>query len=171
MNYRLLAHDLGSIGGLMAVSLAAGLGLNALRSSPLSLTYHSPAERLDSALTQLVSSPNPLPVEIPTIDLATFQRIQATRQALILDARSASFYQQGHVPNALNLSREDFATDYRRLSGILDKDKPIVVYCSGGDCHDSKLVAGALFTLGYSDVRVFSGGWEAWTEAGLPVSG
>jgi len=25
-------------------------------------------------------------------------------------------------------------------------------------------------TLGFSDVRVFTGGWEVWSAAGLPVS-
>jgi rhodanese-related sulfurtransferase len=44
------------------------------------------------------------------------------------------------------------------------------VYCSGGDCHDSRLVANALLSLGFSNVSVFTGGWVAWSEAKLPVS-
>ena len=38
-------------------------------------------------------------------------------------------------------------------------DKPIIVYCSGGDCHDSRLVANALLSLGFGNVSVFTGGW------------
>ena len=46
----------------------------------------------------------------------------------------------------------------------------IIVYCSGGDCHDSRLVANALLSLGFSNVSVFTGGWDAWSAAGLPAS-
>ena len=68
--------------------------------------------------------------------------------------------------------RDDFARDYRRLSPRLKAatDQPIIVYCSGGECHDSRLVANALLTLGFSDVRVYTGGWEEWQGAGLPTS-
>ena len=76
------------------------------------------------------------------------------------------------MPGALNLARDDFAQDYRNLAGVLQaaQDKPIIVYCSGGECHDSRLVANALLSLGFSNVRVFTGGWDEWSAAGLPAS-
>jgi rhodanese-related sulfurtransferase len=76
------------------------------------------------------------------------------------------------VPGALNLARDNFAQDYRRLSIILKaaKDKPMIVYCFGGACYDSRLVANALMTLGFYNVRVFTGRWDAWSAAELPVS-
>lgn len=76
------------------------------------------------------------------------------------------------MPGSINLARDNFAHDYRRLTDVLqtNHDKPIIVYCSGGECHDSKLVANALLSLGFSDVTVFTGGWEAWSAAGLPAS-
>ena len=77
------------------------------------------------------------------------------------------------MPGALNLARDDFAHDYRRPGRRAAErhDKPIIVYCSGGDCHDSRLVANALLTLGFGNVSVFTGGWEAWSGAGLPING
>ena len=82
------------------------------------------------------------------------------------------FFERGHVPDAINLARDDFAHDYRRLTAVLEanRDKPIIVYCSGGDCHDSQLVANALLSLGFSDVTVFTGGWDEWSAAGLPAA-
>jgi 3-mercaptopyruvate sulfurtransferase SseA len=76
------------------------------------------------------------------------------------------------VPGALNLARDDFAHDYRRLDSVLKgaEDKATIVYCGGGDCHDSRLVANALLTLGYGDVTVFTGGWEVWSASKLPIS-
>jgi hypothetical protein len=56
------------------------------------------------------------------------------------------------VLGALNLARDDFARDCQHLSPTLKAaiDKPIIVYCSGGDCHDSRLVENAVLTLGFS---------------------
>jgi len=31
------------------------------------------------------------------------------------------------------------------------------------------MVASALLSLGFSQVRLFTGGWSGWTEAGLSV--
>ena len=41
--------------------------------------------------------------------------------------------------------------------------------CAGPECEDSELLARELYTMGYTNLLVFRGGYEAWTEAGLPV--
>ncbi len=166
------ARDLTGVVVVAALSLAAGLILNRWGSSrPLALTYQSPGQRLAAQLTQLVSRPL-LPMgEVATVGLDEFRAALKNRAALVLDARPAVFYRQGHVPSALNLARDDFAADYRRLKLTLDAaaQKSIIVYCSGGACRDSRLVAAALITLGYSRTKVFTGGWHDWSAAGLPV--
>ena len=89
------------------------------------------------------------------------------KSALILDARPAVFIERGHVPGALNLSRDDFANDIVASRPRLKtaQAKPIIVYCSGGECHDSRLVANALLSLGFSNVSLYPGGWEEWSAA------
>ena len=156
---------------LAVASLLTGLAINHLRAAPLPLVYQTPEQRLAAELTTLVEAPAFRLSDADTISLDQFRGVVGNHQTIILDARVAPFYQQGHIPGALNLSRDDFAADYRRLRPSLDpaKDKLIVVYCSGGDCHDSGMVASALLSLGFSQVRVFTGGWSGWTEAGLPV--
>ena len=156
---------------LAVASLLAGLAINYLRAPPLPLIYQTPEQRLAEELTTLVETPAFRLSDADTISLAQLRSVVADHQTIILDARAAPFYQQGHIPGALNLSRDDFAADYRRLRPTLDasKDKSIVVYCSGGDCHDSRMVASALLSLGFSQVRLFTGGWSGWTEAGLSV--
>jgi rhodanese-related sulfurtransferase len=49
-----------------------------------------------------------------------------------------------------------------------DKAQPMVIYCSGGSCEDSGLLAETLKKLGYTNVGIFRGGWDEWTHAGLP---
>lgn len=51
----------------------------------------------------------------------------------------------------------------------LDRATPIVVYCGGPACPNSGQAAQKLVTLGYTNVRQFEGGLEAWKAAGLPT--
>jgi rhodanese-related sulfurtransferase len=148
------------------------LAMNRLSAHPLPIVYQTPEQRFDTELTTLVSAPPFKIAPAATVRLPEFRSDVESKHALILDARPSVFFEQGHVPGALNLARDDFARDYRRLSPALKAttDKPIIVYCSGGECHDSRLVANALLTLGFSDVRVFTGGWEEWQAAGLPTA-
>ncbi|MGC2445966.1 rhodanese-like domain-containing protein [Candidatus Binatus sp.] len=167
-----ILRDLGGVVLLAIAALAAGLVINRFSSAPLPLIYQTPEQRFDAELTTMVAAPPFKIAPAATVGLDEFRSVVESKSALILDARPSSFFDGGHVPGALNLARDDFAQDYRRLAGVLEAahDKPIIVYCSGGDCHDSRLVANALLTLGFSNVRVFTGGWDAWSAAGLPAS-
>lgn len=53
-----------------------------------------------------------------------------------------------------------------REAGNLPPDTPLVVYCSGPSCPQSKAAGEKLAALGFSNVRVFEGGLEAWKSAG-----
>lgn len=169
---RRVALDLSGVFLTALISLAVGLLINRFSARPLPLVYQTPEQRFDAELTSLVAAPPLALPTAPTVGLPEFRTAVEKKSALILDARPAQFFIQGHVPGALNLARDNFAHDYRQLSSILKaaNDKPIIVYCAGGVCHDSRLVANALVTLGFTDVSVFTGGWEAWSAARLPVS-
>jgi rhodanese-related sulfurtransferase len=51
----------------------------------------------------------------------------------------------------------------------LDRTGPIVVYCSGSSCPNSRDAGAKLVALGFTDVRVFEGGLEAWKADGRGV--
>lgn len=167
-----IVRDLGAVALIAVLSLGAGLLMNRFSARPLPIVYRTPEQRFDLELTRLVAAPPFKIAPAATVGLAEFRSAVEHKNALIFDARPSVFFAQGHVPGANNLARDNFAGDYRRLSGVLRAaaDKPIIVYCSGGECHDSRLVANALLTLGFANVRVFTGGWDAWSAAGLPVS-
>ena len=164
-------RDLGCVALIAIASLATGLVINRFSAASLPMVYQMPEQRFDAELTTLIATP-PFAMAAATVGLDKFRSAVDSKSALILDARPSVFFEQGHVPGALNLARDNFAGDYRRLSTVLkaNTDKPIIVYCSGGDCHDSRLVANALLNLGFSNVSVFTGGWDAWSGAGLPAS-
>jgi rhodanese-related sulfurtransferase len=167
-----MLRDLVGVAMLAFAALAAGLMLNRLSSRPLPLVYLTPEQRLNAELTTLVTAPPFKLAPAATVTLEEFRASVEGKSALILDARPSVFFEQGHVPGALSLAREDFARDYGHLSPVLKAagDKPIIVYCSGDECHDSRLVANALLTLGFPNVSIFTGGWDAWSAAGLPAS-
>ena len=167
-----IARDLGLVAIVAIVALAAGLVINRFSLAPLPIVYQTPEDRFDAELTTLVAAAPFKIAPAATVGLDQFRSAVERKNALILDARPSVFFEKGHVAGALNLARDDFARDYRRLSPTLKAatDKPIIVYCSGGECHDSRLVANALASLGFSNVSIFTGGWDAWSAAGMPAA-
>jgi rhodanese-related sulfurtransferase len=55
----------------------------------------------------------------------------------------------------------------RVASLSLDKSKPIVVYCARG--QRGPMAASDLKAAGFTQIFNLTGGFKAWTEAGLPV--
>jgi rhodanese-related sulfurtransferase len=91
----------------------------------------------------------------------------AADEVVVVDALPSSYYEQQHLPGALNLVADDVRA---RAEGLLpDKDAAIVTYCSNPACANSHQVAGLLERLGYTDVRVYRDGIQDWTGAGLPT--
>ena len=163
-------RDLAIVAALALASLLGGYAINRLSAQPLPIAYQTPEQRFDKELTTLVTAAPFTITPAATVALPDFRAAVENQTALILDARPSVFFEHGHVPRALNLSRDDFARDYRRLAPTLKgaTAKPVIVYCSGGACHDSRLVANALLSLGFNDVSVYTGGWDEWSAAHLP---
>lgn len=89
--------------------------------------------------------------------------------ALILDARRSDSYQEGHLPGARSLPVwEDGLQE--KIAGLkADAYLPILVYCAGGDCEDSKLLAQKLRLAGCRNLRIYTGGFPDWVAQGWPV--
>lgn len=85
----------------------------------------------------------------------------------VVDALPASYYEQQHLPDALNLVEDDVAV--RAESLLPDKAARIVTYCSNARCGNSGAVAHQLEKLGYQHVQKYAEGIQDWTEAGFPV--
>ncbi len=85
---------------------------------------------------------------------------------LWVDARSAATYDRDHVPGALNLSPGSWDSQVEAVVSAWDPDKRVVVYCDGHGCQASREVAQRLRAeLGFNEIYVLTGGWDAWTEA------
>lgn len=86
---------------------------------------------------------------------------------VLIDALPASYYDQQHLPSALNLVESDVDTEAPRL--LPDKNAVIVTYCTNEGCGNSQAVANRLERLGYSAVRKYREGIQDWVAAGNPT--
>lgn len=87
----------------------------------------------------------------------------------VLDARTAGEYAEGHIPGAVLCDYYEMGTYFDRVLPRLTPETRIGVYCSGPLCEDSEMLARELYAIGYTNLHVFRGGIEEWTEAGLPL--
>jgi rhodanese-related sulfurtransferase len=91
----------------------------------------------------------------------------ASGTVTLVDALPAAYYDQQHLPGAVNLVESDVAAKAGAL--LPDTSATIVTYCSNAACGNSQAVANRLGQLGYTDVRKYREGIQDWVEAGLPV--
>ena len=109
------------------------------------------------------------PVTLPTITADELRgKIERGDEFVLVDALAPMVYAHSHLPGAINLppSQVDPTRVARRIPR---RDTEIVVYCSSPDCEDSVATARRLQTLGYTNVKHYSGGKNEWRDAGLPL--
>ncbi len=84
---------------------------------------------------------------------------------VIVDVRSQSEYESGHVPGALHLP---FYAMWSRHSEIKGKpEDPVVLYCEHGP--RAGIAKFALWTLGHEQLFYLEGHMSGWKEQGLPM--
>lgn len=84
--------------------------------------------------------------EARLVDFATFRRMAAGPNVLLLDARSESAFREGHIEGAVNLPLPDFnAESLRRVIGR--SDRPILIYCNNNFSNNARPVQTKLLQL------------------------
>jgi len=68
--------------------------------------------------------------------------------ALLIDVRTESEFNEGHLENAINIDYETLSLNISKV--VEEKDKKIIVYCRSG--QRSKTAKSILENLGYSNV-------------------
>ncbi|HEX7706011.1 MAG TPA: rhodanese-like domain-containing protein [Thermoanaerobaculia bacterium] len=115
-------------------------------------------------LARFKPTPDRPSVDISGADAALLH----ARGALFLDARRTSVYEEGHIAGARNFSvwESDIDDKVNRLYGERSdpeqQDLPIVIYCSGGDCEDSHMLAQKLWGIQFNNVYVYKDGYPDW---------
>ena len=92
------------------------------------------------------------------------EALVAIGDVVLVDALPASYYDQIHLPGAINLVESDVDAEAPHL--LRDKNATIVTYCSNEACGNSQAVANRLERLGYTAVRKYREGIQDWVAAG-----
>jgi len=82
--------------------------------------------------------------------------------AQVIDVRADHEWEAGRIAGATHLSLDELP----QRAGEIDKERPVVLYCRGG--NRSTMAAAALAEAGYDAVKL-SEGITGWAEAGLPL--
>ena len=147
---------------ILAVAVVAGLTFNALSPkgiNPFKRPAHVP---VSSDSTQVRDG------GIRIIDLEETRAVVESG-ARVIDARRKEDFEEGHIPGAMLLDYYDMGTYKDQVLPSLSSDRLIMVYCSEVSCDDSELLAKELYSLGFTRLVVFKGGFAEWSAAGLPV--
>lgn len=98
-----------------------------------------------------------------TLDEVLFHVEHGT--ALVVDARGRADFQDGHVPGAINVPASEMEQAVAQELGDVDLDQLIIIYCQSAACHSSDMLREYLAGLGFTNLRVYSPGWQVLARA------
>lgn len=94
------------------------------------------------------------------------------RGALFLDARRTAAFEEGRIAGSRAFSVWESDIDdkvnalFGERSSAEQQAQPIVIYCSGGACEDSHMLAQKLWGVEFNNVLVYKDGYPDWVKRG-----
>jgi thiosulfate/3-mercaptopyruvate sulfurtransferase len=102
---------------------------------------------------------------------------------VVVDARSATLYKNGHIPDAINIPvtmtfdrkpNDDRVASIQRIQSLIaaagiTTEMTLVIY-DDGTYIDAARLFWVLETYGHKSVHVLNGGMDAWISSGFPIS-
>lgn len=102
---------------------------------------------------------------IVEVDINDSKKMLADDCVKVIDVRGAEEFNQGHLPNTINIPRG--VLEFQIADNVSQKITPILIYSNTG--KRAALAAQTLHQLGYQNVKSISGGLDAWKACGMPV--
>jgi len=115
-------------------------------------------ERIKTAIPEGIGS-------LTIAELAPLLEANAEKRPVIADARSADFFDAGHINGAVSIPLGRLE---KRAFSILPQDKrqPIIFYDDGTGWGEAPKAATIARKAGHSNIRILDGGLTAWIESG-----
>jgi rhodanese-related sulfurtransferase len=138
---------------------------------PATATTAAPPKPREDPLSKFTPHEKQAYIEIAYNDV----KLLHDRGALFLDARRTSVYEQGHIAGSRPVSVWESDVDdkvakiFNERSDPAQQALPIVVYCIGGDCEDSHMLAQKLYGALFNNVYVYKDGFPDWQKHGGAV--
>jgi rhodanese-related sulfurtransferase len=107
----------------------------------------------------------------PEVSTDEMRRILADSSAIVIDSRPQPQFAAGYIPGAVCLdvpTAEQVAAVQRIVNG--DSSRPIVIYCNGPHCRQSRRLGDELVAKGFTAVRRYQLGISVWRVLGGPTA-
>ncbi|MGB6930229.1 MAG: rhodanese-like domain-containing protein [Syntrophobacteria bacterium] len=145
--------------GIIIISGALGIGVNAFRAEGIPLMERWQEKVLNEQLTG----------GLPAVSLKQVKEAFKSGAALLVDARDPEFFERGHIPGAVSLPVRDFDSVFPKLEEQLRAAPRVITYCDGASCEMSVELTEKLLFAGLEYIEIFTGGIQQWQGAGQPI--
>jgi rhodanese-related sulfurtransferase len=145
--------------GIIIVSGAVGIAVNMIRANGIPLVEHWE----DKVLHEQVTG------GLPAVSFKQVKEAYESSEALFVDARDSDFYEEGHIPGAVNLPVREFDLVFPKLKERMLAAAWVITYCDDASCELSVQLTEKLLFAGIDRIEVFTGGIQQWQGAGQPV--
>lgn len=108
-------------------------------------------------------------------EITSLQAFAAFKAGLpFLDARRSEDFEAGHIQGAHCLPVWESNLDEHLIrfeaSANATPETPLVIYCAGGGCDDSHLLANRLRRMGYRRLWIYTDGFPDWKAQNRPAA-
>jgi rhodanese-related sulfurtransferase len=132
---------------IVFISITASLIYNSVSKQQISIIYHPFRIENDKQLT-----------------FSDIKRIHKNKEALFIDARTVEEYEEGHIPDAVNIPVGLERSKKMEMLNQLSKDLQIIVYCEDPQCSVAERLAKEMQYLKFKYIAVYEGGWDEWNS-------
>ncbi len=154
---------------ILGIAILIGFSYNSILPDGKALSWTPKDKKVpDTTLFSNAKGKHKLPDakagEILEVTYNQMLRIVDNPDFFIIDARLEDMYEEAHIGDAINIY--PYWDSDRILMALQEVpyDKTIVVYCDGGACDLSHLVAETLEEIGIEKIFLYIGGWEEWVK-------
>ena len=99
---------------------------------------------------------------------AQFEQLIKDSTIQLVDVRTVAEYTEGYIPGSLNINVKDEEGFPLAVDELLDKDRPVAVYCRSG--RRSRTAAELLIKKGFQKVYNLDKGILNWMEEGREIN-
>ena len=147
------------IPAILIITAFIALGHNQIRAKTIPLFCPWSEDISGSAFSEFIS----------TVSIDEAAELFSINDAVFIDARPESIYNQGHIQGALCLPWNQAEEKCFELIENIPPEKNIITYCDGATCDLCDKLAVFLCDLGFEQVRALVNGWTVWNQNKLPV--
>ncbi|MBV1883214.1 MAG: rhodanese-like domain-containing protein [Pseudomonadales bacterium] len=98
-----------------------------------------------------------------------FELVDDFDDLVIIDARKTEDREKGYIEGSLGIPDTDMNPAVL-AKHLATKKTPVIFYCNGPKCGRSVKSSKMAVAEGYKNIYWFRGGWEEWSNKGLPVT-